>query len=123
MRRLRVRSSQPDLRGSRESLLGPTTWVRPATGWWGRMNAGRKTLRNQGRTVWAPLSVSRRRSRGLRKTPQWGAERRATAAFSLDLETAFWRRTGAPIRYALDSAEFFALRSSAPTSPLPDGPM
>ena len=26
---------------------------------------------------WAPLSVSRRRSRGLRKTPQWGAERRA----------------------------------------------
>ncbi len=26
---------------------------------------------------WAPLSVSRRRSRGLRKTPQWSAERRA----------------------------------------------
>ena len=51
------------------------------------------------------------------------AFRRFTAAFSLDLETAFWKRTGAPIRYALDSAEFFALRSSAPTSPLPDGPM
>ena len=50
------------------------------------------------------------------------AFRRLTAAFSLDLETAFWKRTGAPIRYALDSAEFFALRSSAPTSPLPDGP-
>jgi hypothetical protein len=50
------------------------------------------------------------------------AYRRSTAAFSLDLETAFWKRTGAPIRYALDSAEFFALRSSAPTSPLPDGP-
>ena len=42
--------------------------------------------------------------------------------FSLDLETAFWKQTGAPIRNALDSAEFFALRSSAPTSPLPDGP-
>ena len=42
--------------------------------------------------------------------------------FSLDPETAFWKRTGASIRYALDSAEFFALRSSAPTSPLPDGP-
>ena len=26
---------------------------------------------------WAPLSVSRRRSRGLRKTPQWSAARRA----------------------------------------------
>src|SRR6476646_3828534 len=70
MRRLRVRPSQPDLRGPRESLPGPTTWVRPATGWWGRMNAGRKTLRNQGRTVWAPLSVSRRRSRGLRKNAE-----------------------------------------------------
>src|SRR6478609_1286604 len=51
------------------------------------------------------------------------AFRRFTAAFSLDPETAFWERTGAPIRCALDSAEFFALRSSAPTSPLPDGPM
>jgi hypothetical protein len=49
------------------------------------------------------------------------ASRRPTAAFSLDLETAFWRRTGAPIRYALDSAGF-PPRSSAPTSPLPDGP-
>src|SRR6478672_9458298 len=75
-RRLRVRPSQPGLRGPRETLPGPTTWVRPATGWWGRMNAG-ESPRNQGRTVWAPLSVSRRRSRGLRKTPQWGAERRA----------------------------------------------
>ena len=77
MWRLRVRPRQPSLRGSRETLPGPTTWVRPATGWWGRMNAGRKTLRNQGRSVWAPLSVPRRRSRGLRKTSQWGAERRA----------------------------------------------
>src|SRR6185436_1805359 len=65
-RRLRVRSTQPDLRGSRETLPGPTTWVRPATGWWGRMNAG-ETPRNQGRSVWPPLSVSRRRSRDLRK--------------------------------------------------------
>ena len=77
MRRLRVRPSQPNLRGPRESPPGPTTWVRPATGWWERMNAGRKTLRNQGCTVWAPLSVSRRRSRGLRKTPRWSADRRA----------------------------------------------
>src|SRR6186713_2888770 len=76
MRRLRVRSTQPDLRGSRETLPGPTMWVRPATGWWGRMNAG-ESPRNQGRSVWPPLSVSRRRSRDLRKTPQWSAERRA----------------------------------------------
>ena len=76
MRRLRVRPSQPSLRGPRETLPGPTTWVRPATGWWKRMKAGESPL-NQGRSVWAPLSVSRRRSRGLRKTPQWSAERRA----------------------------------------------
>ena len=36
-----------------------------------------KNLRDQGRSVWPPLSVSRRRSRGLRKTPRWSAERRA----------------------------------------------
>jgi len=36
-----------------------------------------KNLRDQGRSVWPPLSVSRRRSRDLRKTPQWSAERRA----------------------------------------------
>ena len=41
-----------------------------------RMKAG-ENPRNQGRCEWAPLSVSRRRSRGLRKTPQWSAERRA----------------------------------------------
>ena len=50
MRRLRVRPSQPGLRGPRESLPGPTTWVRPATGWWERMNAG-ETPPNQGRSV------------------------------------------------------------------------
>ena len=75
-RRLRVRSRQPSLRGPRETPPGPTMWVRPATGWWERMNAG-ETSRNQGRSVWPPLSVSRRRSRDLRKTPRWGAERRA----------------------------------------------
>ncbi len=36
-----------------------------------------KNLRDQGRSVWPPLSVSRRRSRGLRQTPRWSAERRA----------------------------------------------
>ena len=40
------------------------------------MNAG-ESPRNQGRSVWAPLSIPRRRSRGRRKTPRWSAERRA----------------------------------------------
>ena len=53
-------------RGPRETLPGPIMWVRPATGWWGRMNAG-ESPRNQGRSVWPPLSAHRRRSRGLRK--------------------------------------------------------
>jgi hypothetical protein len=54
-------------RGPREILPGPIMWVRPATGWWGRMNAG-ESPRNQGRSVCRPpLSVFRRRSRGLRK--------------------------------------------------------
>src|SRR5436190_17134958 len=52
------------------------------------MNAGRKTLRNPGRTVWAPLSVSRRRSRGLRKTSQWGAERRAGTRYGPAIPSA-----------------------------------
>ena len=50
MRRLRVRPSQPGLRGPRETPPGPTTWVRPATGWWEWMNAG-ESPRNQGRSV------------------------------------------------------------------------
>ena len=50
MRRLRVRPSQPNLRGPRETPPGPTTWVRPATVWWERMNAG-ETPRNQGLSV------------------------------------------------------------------------
>ena len=47
MWRLRVRPSQPGLRGPRESPPGPTTWVRPQ-GLVERMNAGRKLLRDQG---------------------------------------------------------------------------
>ena len=40
-----------------------------------QMNAG-ESPRNQGRSVCRPpLSVFRRRSRGLRKTPQWSAAR------------------------------------------------
>ncbi len=77
MRRLRVRPRQPGLRGPWETPPGPTTWVRPATGWWKRMNAG-ESPRNQGRSVCrSPLSVSRRRSRGLIKMPRRGADRRA----------------------------------------------
>src|SRR5471032_3524994 len=41
-----------------------------------RMNAGRKPGGIKGVREWAPLSVFRRRSRGLRKTPQWSAARR-----------------------------------------------
>ena len=101
MRRLRVRSTQPDLRGSRETLPGPTMWVRPATGWWGRMNAG-ESPRNQGRSVWPPLSVSRRRSRGLRKTPRWSAERRADPRYGSAVPSR-WRdrsdrKTGQRVR-------------------------
>src|SRR5689334_22519796 len=86
-RRLRVRSRQPCLRGPRETPPGPTTWVRPATGWWEWMNAG-ESPRNQGRSVWPPLSVSRRRSRGLRKTPQWGAGRRAGTRYEPAIPSA-----------------------------------
>ena len=49
------------------------------------------------------------------------AFRRPTAAFSLDLGTAFWKRTGAPIRTPLIPRGFPAFIRS--TSPLPDGPM
>jgi hypothetical protein len=60
-----------------------------------------------------------------RERPAHDADRRAyrrfAAAFSFVPGTAFWKRTGAPIRYALDSAGFHP-RSSASTSPLPDGP-
>jgi len=62
-RRLRVRSTQPDLRGSRETLPGPTMWVRPVTGWWGRMNVG-ESPRNQGLSVkGAPVRLQKAVSR------------------------------------------------------------
>jgi hypothetical protein len=57
---------------ARPNYVGPSG----QPGWWGRMNAG-ESPRNQGRSVWPPLSVSRRRSRGLRKLPRRGADRRA----------------------------------------------
>ena len=57
---------------ARPNYMGPSG----QPGWWGRMNAG-ESPRNQGRSVWPPLSVSRRRSRGLRKMPRRGADRRA----------------------------------------------
>jgi hypothetical protein len=50
MRRLRVRPRQPGLRGPRETSPGPTTWVRPATGWWKRMKAG-ESPQDQGLSV------------------------------------------------------------------------
>src|SRR5205085_12004367 len=48
-----------------------------------RMNAGRKPFGIKGVREWAPLSVSRRRSRGLRKTPQWSAARRTPIALGV----------------------------------------
>ena len=66
-RRLRVRPSQPNLRGPRETPPGPTTWVRPATGWWERMNAG-ESPRNQGRSVKAaPVRFQKAVSRSKEK--------------------------------------------------------
>ena len=47
---------------ARPNYVGPSG----QPGWWGRMNAG-ESPRNQGRSVWPPLSAHRRRSRGLRK--------------------------------------------------------
>ena len=53
-----------------------------------------------------------------RELPAHNADRRAfrrsTAAFSFVLGTAFWKRTGAPIRNALDSTGFPPLSSAPP---------
>jgi hypothetical protein len=72
-RRLRMglAHSSPGASGdtARPNYVGPS-----GNGLVERMKAG-ESPPNQGRTVWAPLSVSRRRSRGLRKTPQWSAAR------------------------------------------------
>jgi hypothetical protein len=73
-RRLRMglAHSSPGASGdtARPNYVGPS-----GNGLVERMKAG-ESPSNQGRTVWAPLSVSRRRSRGQRKTPQWSAARR-----------------------------------------------
>ena len=65
-RRLRMglAHSSPGASGdtARPNYVGPSG----QPGWWGRMNAG-ESPRNQGRSVWPPLSAHRRRSRGLRK--------------------------------------------------------
>ena len=55
---------------ARPNYMGPS-----GNGLVERMNAGRKPFGIKGVREWAPLSVSRRRSRGLRKTPQWSAAR------------------------------------------------
>ena len=73
-RRLRVgfAHSSPGALGAtaRPNYVGPS-----GNGLVERMNAGRKPFGIKGVREWAPLSVSRRRSRGLRKTPQWSAAR------------------------------------------------
>jgi hypothetical protein len=71
--RMSLASSSPGASGdtARPNYVGPS-----GNGLVERMKAG-ESPSNQGRTVWAPLSVSRRRSRCLRKTPQWSAARRA----------------------------------------------
>jgi hypothetical protein len=68
------------------------------------------------RTRWPALrhSLSRQRTGLPAHNADRRASRRSTAAFSLDLETAFWKRTGAPIRYALDSAGFHPPSSAPP---------
>ena len=71
MWRLRVRPRQPSLRGPGRALPGPTTWVRPATGWWSGPNAGESRESRVFRLSAAP-SVSRRRSRGRRKNAAVG---------------------------------------------------
>src|SRR5882724_8085870 len=76
MRRLRVRGlvsrASWGLRRHRPAQLHGS--VRQRAG--GADESGRKPVESRA-FEWAPLSVSRRRSRGLRKTPQWSAERRA----------------------------------------------
>src|SRR5882762_6770200 len=62
--RVGLAHSSPGASGvtARPNYVGPS-----GNGLVKRMNAERKTLRNPGRTERAPLSVFRRRSRGLRK--------------------------------------------------------
>src|SRR5229473_4966404 len=76
----RTRRLRMGLAHSSPGALGATArpnYVGPSgNGLVERMNAGRKPFGIKGVREWAPLSVSRRRSRGLRKTPQWSAARR-----------------------------------------------
>ena len=100
-RRLRMglAHSSPGASGdtARPNYVGPS-----GNGLVERMNAG-ENPRNQGRSVWPPLSVFRRRSRGLRKNA--AVERRevnalrhwACAARRIDVARAF--RRSAPLTF------------------------
>ena len=76
----RTRRPRMGLANSSPGALGVTArpnYVGPSgNGLVKRMNAGRKRCGIKGVREWAPLSVFRRWSRGLRKTPQWSAARR-----------------------------------------------
>ena len=76
----RARRLRMGLAHSSPGALGATArpnYVGPSgNGLVERMNAGRKPFGIKGVREWAPLSDLRRRSRGLRKTPQWSAARR-----------------------------------------------
>src|SRR5882724_5315246 len=74
---------------------------------------------------WAPLSVSRRRSRGLRKTPQWSAERRAGPRYgsavpsrwrvTSDRKTGQRVRRSAPANFGAPLPSFGTAKGSKPT--------
>src|SRR5882757_3619685 len=83
----RTRRLRMGLAHSSPGALGATArpnYVGPSgNGLVKRMNAGRKLGGIKGVREWAPLSVFRRRSRGLRKTPQWSAARRTPIAMGV----------------------------------------
>ena len=109
-RRLRVglAHSSPGASGdtARPNYVGPS-----GNGLVERMKAGESPL-NQGRTVWAPLSVSRRRSRDLRKTPRCGAERRAGTRYGPAIP--FRRRDGLSRKASQRSRRSAAANFGAP---------
>ena len=113
LRRLRVRPRPPNLRGPRETPPGPTTWVRPATDWWGRMNAG-ESPRNQGRSVKAaPVRLQKAVSRSKEKrrsgAPRGAPVRVMDRQFPPAGGTA--RPQGGPRGAALPHQRLSALRS------------
>src|ERR1700704_6277369 len=116
-RRLRVgfANSSPGSLGAtaRPNYVGPS-----GNGLVERMNAGRKPFGIKGVREWAPLSVSRRRSRGLRKTPQWSAERRAGPRYGPAIPSADGR--GPAVRRA-NGRGVPRLRISALRYPLLEG--